>query len=174
MTMIISSQRNLPDRYSVANMLAYHLRDPEGVSERGTPDTLDKAFVYQGAPSLLRLELSPDTVTASWTLIPPASAIKQENPPGLPPAASLETILANLVDRMLGLQQDIQAFEKSHATHPELGPLITRQQGLRVAATATPFEALAWAIIGQQISVKAAVAIRRRLIQATGPRLPGG
>src|SRR5690606_4066757 len=34
--------------------------------------------------------------------------------------------------------------------------------------TATPFEALAWAITGQQISVKAAVSVRRRLIRACG------
>ena len=43
-----------------------------------------------------------------------------------------------------------------------------------VPQSASPFEALSWAIIGQQISVAAAVSIRRRLIQTTGRRHSSG
>jgi len=74
------------------------------------------------------------------------------------PRAALE----QLVRRMLGLTQSVEAFETRYRTHSRIGPLITVRPGLRVQQTATPFEALAWAIIGQQISLAAAISIRRR------------
>jgi DNA-3-methyladenine glycosylase II len=39
---------------------------------------------------------------------------------------------------------------------------------LRVPQSASPFEALSWAITGQQISVSAAISLRRKLIQRVG------
>src|SRR5690554_1369360 len=75
---------------------------------------------------------------------------------------------------MLGLDQDIDTFEKTIKDHPRLGPLVQRQSGLRVPVAATPFEALTWAIIGQQISVQAAVSIRHRVVRAAGRPHPSG
>jgi DNA-3-methyladenine glycosylase II len=75
---------------------------------------------------------------------------------------------------MLGLTQPVDEFEKTHARHPQLGALIARQAGLRVPLAASPFEALTWAIIGQQISVSAAVSIRRKMIKAAGLVHSGG
>jgi DNA-3-methyladenine glycosylase II len=79
-----------------------------------------------------------------------------------------------MVRRMLGLTQGIEMFEERYRDHPQLGILIARQPGLRIPATATPFEALAWAITGQQISVGAAVSLRRKLIGAVNIRHSGG
>lgn len=75
-----------------------------------------------------------------------------------------------MVRRMLGLGQDVDAFERQHRHHPQVGALIARQAGLRVAVAATPFEALTWAVTGQQISLGAAVSLRRKLILAAGVR----
>jgi 3-methyladenine DNA glycosylase/8-oxoguanine DNA glycosylase len=55
-----------------------------------------------------------------------------------------------------------------------LGELFRRQHGLRIPLTPGPWEALAWAIMGQQISLKAAVALRRELIAALGARHSSG
>ena len=75
-----------------------------------------------------------------------------------------------MVHRMLGLTQAVEAFEAAFASHPHLGPLIARQPGLRVPLAATPFEALVWAVAGQQISVTAALSLRRKMILAVGLR----
>ena len=75
---------------------------------------------------------------------------------------------------MLGLNQAIGDFEKFAATHTELGQLVSLQSGLRVPQTATTFEALTWAIIGQQISVSAAVSVRRKFIQRTSVQHSSG
>jgi DNA-3-methyladenine glycosylase II len=69
---------------------------------------------------------------------------------------------------MLGINQPISDFETSTLNHPQLNRLINQQTGLRVPQAATTFEALTWAIIGQQISVLAAVSVRRKFIQHAG------
>ena len=79
-----------------------------------------------------------------------------------------------MVRRMLGLTQRIEDYEQAYRAHPQLAPLIARQLGLRVPLSATPFEALIWAITGQQISVSAAISMRRKLIVATDLKHSGG
>ena len=75
---------------------------------------------------------------------------------------------------MLGIGSDAQSFERQFANDPLLGSLVQRQRGLRIPLTPHPWEALAWAIVGQQISLKAAVALRRALIEALGLAHSGG
>jgi DNA-3-methyladenine glycosylase II len=75
---------------------------------------------------------------------------------------------------MLGLDQPVGAFAAAFLAHPQLGPLIARHPGLRVPQAATPFEALTWAVTGQQVSVHAAVSMRRKLIQAAAVRHADG
>ena len=69
---------------------------------------------------------------------------------------------------MLGLTWPPSVLQQAHGRHAELGPLLDRQRGLHVPASPTPFEALSWAIMGQQISVAVAVSLRRKLIEAAG------
>ncbi|WP_244149837.1 DNA-3-methyladenine glycosylase family protein [Xenorhabdus thuongxuanensis] len=76
--------------------------------------------------------------------------------------------LSTLAFHMLGLKQPVDVFESIYQDHPVIGELVSRQTGLRIYQSATPFEALTWAIIGQQISLSAAISIRRRFIQAVG------
>lgn len=83
-------------------------------------------------------------------------------------------VLAAMARRMLGLNQPVEAFEHAYADHPLLGPMIAMNPGLRVPLAATPFEALTWAVTGQQISLGAAVSLRCKLILATGTRHSSG
>jgi 3-methyladenine DNA glycosylase/8-oxoguanine DNA glycosylase len=75
---------------------------------------------------------------------------------------------------MLGLHADASEFERRFIEDPLLGALIAKQQGLRIPLTPDPWEALAWAIMGQQISLKVAVMLRRNLIASKGSLHPGG
>jgi 3-methyladenine DNA glycosylase/8-oxoguanine DNA glycosylase len=76
--------------------------------------------------------------------------------------------------RMLGIDSDAAGFERQFSAEPLLGTIVTRQKGLRIPLTPQPWEALAWAIVGQQISVRFAVALRRELIGACGELHPSG
>lgn len=149
----------LPAGYRSADIIAYHLRDPMHVGETWEDGALHKAMLWQDKPARLELQFDSATVTARLD----ASGSDPEH----------KTFTA-LVRRMTGLDQDIDAFESAVAAHPQLGPLVRRQAGLRVPVATTPYEALIWAITGQQISVQAAVSIRRRFIMATGARHGSG
>ncbi|HSD38834.1 MAG TPA: hypothetical protein VLC92_15085 [Rhodocyclaceae bacterium] len=79
-----------------------------------------------------------------------------------------------IVQRMLGLHMQPEVFEESVSDDPLLGAVVSRQRGLRIPQTATAFEALTWAVIGQQIGLGFAISLRRRLIELGGVRHGSG
>ena len=143
----------LPAGFRVDDILKFHRRDAQGFAERVESVRLQKGLLWQGLPASLSVDFSAASAEAELAVDGGAAT-----------AESLERLLG----RMLGLKQPVALFEKTHAEHPQLGPVLARQAGLRVPLAATPFEALTWAITGQQISVGAAVALRRKLIGAAG------
>ncbi|MCC2596361.1 3-methyladenine DNA glycosylase 2 [Pusillimonas sp. MFBS29] len=151
----------LPPDYRPQDILAFHRRDTQEIAERVDDSSLHKGLLWQGMPGHLSVRLRPRQASVELTL------------DGTAPTNS-QSLLKTMVHRMLGLTQDIDTFEQQYRRHPLLGQLIAKQAGLRVPLAVTPFEALSWAIIGQQISVSAAVSIRRRLILATGLRHSSG
>ena len=151
----------LPRRFRPGDILAFHRRDPQEVAERVAGDSLDKGVIWNGVPSRLTFRFLPRLVEARLDVDGEAGR-------------SGEAALERLTRRMLGLDQDIDGFERKYSRHPGIGRLIARNRGLRVPVAATPFEALTWAVTGQQVSVKAAVAVRRKLIVAAGARHSSG
>lgn len=151
----------LPRRFRPSDILAFHRRDPQEVAERVAGDRLDKGIIWNGVPARLTLHFLPSAVEAELDV---------DGQAGSSGAPALE----RLMRRMLGLDQDVDGFERKFIHHPTVGRLIERHRGLRVPVAATPFEALTWAITGQQVSVKAAVAVRRKLIAASGARHSSG
>ena len=151
----------LPAGFRVADILKFHQRDVEAFSERVDAKSLHKGLVWNGHAACLSVHFQPGQAQVKISL-DGASTITDADS------------LACHVRRMLGLTQPVDEFEKTHARHPQLGALIARQAGLRVPLAASPFEALTWAIIGQQISVSAAVSIRRKMIKAAGLVHSGG
>lgn len=161
MSSVYSLTLALPARFRPQDILAFHRRDPLQTAERVGDAQLEKGLLWQGMAALLSLHFTPQQVHADLHV------------DGLP-TDSDQTLLAAMVGRMLGLSQQVEAFEQRHAQHPQLGALIACHPGLRVPVAATPFEALTWAITGQQISVAAAVALRRKLMVATNLRHSSG
>lgn len=141
----------LPPHFSVPAFLDFHGRDQHAISEQVESNVLRKAVTLDGRPCLLALDFNqPGQVRATARTL-------------------TRTALSRQTRAMLGLDQAVHTFEQAVTGQATpLGQLVDRQRGLRVPQSATPFEALSWAIIGQQISVSAATAIRRRFIQLAG------
>ncbi len=74
------------------------------------------------------------------------------------------------VGRLLGLPFDLGPFRAWAATDPVLGPIVLGLEGFRPTLNPHPFEALVVAITTQQISLRAAAAIRARFVQRFGVR----
>ncbi len=137
----------LPPGLRVADVLAFHGRDGASVSERVEGDCLQKAFLCQGTPSVLSLTFQEEGVGVS---------LKGARGPAAMALAHASAL------RLLGWGEAPAAFE---AAHPTLGAL---RRGLRVLLTQDPFEALVWAIVGQQVNLAFAYALRRDLIRLAG------
>ncbi|MBI4082549.1 MAG: DNA-3-methyladenine glycosylase 2 family protein [Candidatus Lambdaproteobacteria bacterium] len=73
--------------------------------------------------------------------------------------------LHDLVRRVLGLDQPLTAFYRHVGRHPVMGPLVRALRGVRIIRTPTLWEALCWAILGQQINLAFAYRLRNRLIR---------
>ncbi|UTH74410.1 AlkA N-terminal domain-containing protein [Chromobacterium sp. IIBBL 290-4] len=141
----------LPSGFRLQDILAFHRRDGERLAEQVDEDGLRKGLLWRGQPACLDFRFSPGQARLALAVDGEAGGAAAE-------------ALAKMGRRMLGLNQPVERFEREYAAHPQLGPLIAARAGLRVPQTATPFEALAWAITGQQISVAAAVTLRRRML----------
>jgi len=151
----------LPESFRPKDILAFHRRDGQEIAERVSETSLTKAMVWHDIPVCLQINFHSGQAVA--TLTADGGSLQGHR-----------VEFERMVKHMLGLNQRIDAFEEQFRSHPQIGVLIARHPGLRVPLTATPFEALTWAITGQQISVSAAVSIRRKLITATNIRHAGG
>ncbi|CAN5271898.1 hypothetical protein BH09ACT13_BH09ACT13_15230 [soil metagenome] len=80
------------------------------------------------------------------------------------PQAELE------IERLLGLPFDLASFRAWAKREPVLGPIVGPLAGFRPTLNPQPFEALVVAITTQQISLRAAAAIRGRFVQRFGVR----
>lgn len=151
----------LPQAFRPDDILDFHRRDAQMLAERVDAATLRKGIAWRARPACLTIRFGAGRAAAELALDGAAEANDVE-------------ALRRIVAHMLGLTQRIEDFERAYRDHPQLGPLIARHPGLRVPQSATPFEALSWAVTGQQISVKAALSVRRKFIQAAGLQHSGG
>jgi AraC family transcriptional regulator of adaptative response / DNA-3-methyladenine glycosylase II len=76
--------------------------------------------------------------------------------------------------RLLGYASDPLGFQHKIEGQEQYAPLLGNHTGLRIPLTATVFEALTWAIIGQQINLSFAFSLRRALAELCGTPLTQG
>ena len=75
--------------------------------------------------------------------------------------------------KLLGLHWDPQRFLTAARRVPEITALTAPMPYLRPASFGDGFEALCWAVVGQQVTVQFAATLRRRIIQHAGTPVPG-
>lgn len=173
---VLSCVVELPHGFRAGDVLAFHGRDSSQTAECTDARTLMKGLTWSGLAACLTIRFHARQADVELKIDkPPTDGVTLD---GIGPNASSDANktaeLQRMAVRMLGLTQQIDDFERAYRTHPQLGPLIAGHPGLRVPLTTTPFEALAWAITGQQISLGVAISLRRRMILAAGMRHSSG
>lgn len=151
----------LPQRYRSQEILAFHARDPEGLAERTGSDFIRKGFVIDGTPVVLDVLLRSGRADCHVLTDGELKDASHD---------ALQRIARNL----LALSIDPDAFETAMKNDVLFGALVERQRGLRIPQTATPFEAITWAVVGQQINLAFAIALRRSLILLAGRQHSSG
>ena len=89
-------------------------------------------------------------------------------------SASYGECAAAQVGRMLGIGQELAPFYALAESCPVLSGLVGRFRGLHLPCTATLFEGLVLAVLGQQISAGVARIMRMALIERFGARVEFG
>ena len=151
----------LPPGYLLRDVLAFHGRDTEQVAEQVGPARIRKGLLQDGVAIELDIALAG------------AGAVCTVHADGALGPAALERLRGALLN-LLGLRIDPLPFAAFCAGDPLMGPLVAAQPGLRIVQSASVFEALTWAIIGQQINLPFAIALRRSFILQAGRRHSGG
>jgi DNA-3-methyladenine glycosylase II len=150
----------LPPDYRRQDVFTFHGRDTEALAEHIDGQTIRKGVMIDGVPAVLEIDLGAQPGQALCTV--------DIDGAGLPGQA--QGMLLNV----LGLRIDPAPFEAAVANDPLFAPLVRRERGLRVIQSATVFEALSWAIIGQQINLGFAISLRRTFIALAGRAHPSG
>jgi DNA-3-methyladenine glycosylase II len=145
----------LPPGYQAGDVLAFHSRDAEGVAEQVGDGRIRKGVLLDGVPVLFDVTLSPDAAQCD---------VQADGALGDAARAMVDEALLNI----LGLRIDPAPFLALAEGDDLLGAIARRRPGLRIVQSATIFEALTWAIIGQQINLPFAIALRRTFIQQAG------
>lgn len=151
----LSCSIELPQHFRANDILTYYRRDTINIAERVEGNLFRKGLAWNTQPACLTVRFLEKFAEAELVI------------DGIRDHRDDMSTLSAMVRRMLGLTQAIDEFEQQYRTHLLLGPVVAKQSGLRVPVAATPFEALSWAIMGQQISVNAAISLRRKLIQVS-------
>jgi AraC family transcriptional regulator of adaptative response / DNA-3-methyladenine glycosylase II len=151
----------LPRGYRSAEFLRILGRDPESACERVRGNHVAKAFVARGVPVVLQVEVTSG-----------AARCRVEAGGGLD-GGGMAAVHATAV-RLLGLRSDPAPFERRLARLDGLGRLVRGRRGLRIPLTASVFEALVWVVVGQQVNLPFASALRRRVVVLCGRKAPDG
>lgn len=159
--MKLNKEIALPPGYRVEDVLAFHRRDVENVAEEVTDHALRKGVMLDGVPVVLGIVFAASVARCTAEIDGKSSA-------------ALEERIRDATHAILGLRIDPDPFCAFAADDPLFGALVQRQQGLRIVQSASVFEALTWAIIGQQINLSFAIALRRTFIGLAGRRHSSG
>ncbi|AIE83552.1 DNA-3-methyladenine glycosylase 2 family protein [Fimbriimonas ginsengisoli] len=136
----------LPDDFAPTPLFHYLGRDPNSLTERLTDEGVDLSVWAGEVPCRISLSVSGQSMRVCIDADRPVDVFA----------------VHHQVSRLLGLEQDPRAFEE-HVRGLGYGRLIEGREGMRIPLTPTPFDALVWCIVGQQVNLPFAFALRRRL-----------
>ena len=99
-----------------------------------------------------------------------AGALRIEFPLGAPPEAERRMAVAH-VEEWFDLTTDLREFYAMAETDPVLSGVVRQYYGLRIMGVPDLFEALVWAVMGQQINLAFAYTLKKRFVENYGEAL---
>ena len=142
----------LPAFYRAKEILGYHGRDPEGLSEKSEGNRIWKAMPTEDGPAVVEISIEPGQ---AWVKVHSEKKLGR----------NAMAVLHQASLRMLGLTLDVGSFESRHTA------FTAPRRGLRMPLLPTGFDALCWGIIGQQINISFASSLRREMILLAGQKI---
>lgn len=144
-----------PDPFSFAETLTYLSRSEKENLYRIADGRVTRLVVAAGESVLMEVGEQDGTLCI-------------RSPDKVKLSAPIATALMDYVQDWFDLNRPLTPFYTQVATCPLVGPLTARYHGLRVIGSPDLFEALCWAIIGQQINLSFAYTLKERFVEAFG------
>jgi DNA-3-methyladenine glycosylase II len=153
----------LPPDYAPTDVVSFHGRDTEAVSEIVTESRLRKGILLNDFPTVFDIDFAAVKNQAICQVVVDGSV-----------SGEMQQEAFDITTGLIGLRLDPVDFTTFVSTDPVFGPLTKRQKSLRIVQSASIFEALTWAIMGQQINVSFAVSLRRTFVRLAGRQHSSG
>jgi DNA-3-methyladenine glycosylase II len=151
-----------PFRFDLA--LAYLRRSPSEVLDVVEAGVYRRALMLGGRPRLVEVRAEGE---------PEQPRLRVALPDGPASPAELEAAAAK-VAHCFRVEDDLTPLDALASADRHFGALVQRARGLRALIMPSSFEALVWAIIGQQINIAFAYRLKRVLVEQFGARLEHG
>ncbi|HEY1348469.1 MAG TPA: AlkA N-terminal domain-containing protein [Ktedonobacteraceae bacterium] len=148
--------------YNFALALTYLQTSPSAILERIEEQRTYRRAMHIDGRDVLLSAWSVGTVQAPRLVMELAGADL---------SADMLSHAAQRMRNLFSLESDPEPFQRTCARDPVFGRLLQRYCGLRPVLIASPYEALIWAIIGQQVNVAFARKLKQALVNLCGLHL---
>lgn len=150
----------LPELFDFAVCLDYMARSSSECLYRLHEAGVERLLQIGGKQRLIRISNPSST-----------GRLRLERLHGEPLTRRDQAELAHYVSDWFDLELDLAPFYRLGREDPLLAPLIQRFHGLRIVGIPDLFEALCWAIVGQQVNLAFAYTLKQRLTETYGTEL---
>lgn len=144
-----------PSDFSFEECLAHLMRSEQETVHQVIDHSIYKAIKIDGdEPILFIIDWKPDALHVRFPLTTPSAKQKEQT--------------ASFIIEWFDLTTDLNGFYELAKHDPILSPIVQNHYGLRIMGIPNLFEALTWAIIGQQINLTFAYTLNKRLVEKYG------
>jgi DNA-3-methyladenine glycosylase II len=147
----------LPKEFDFSQCLQFLARSPLEPCHKVDNNTLYKLEKFEGEPVLMKIHGHNKRTLCIEFLTPR-------------PKKSIRAMVAKYVWHWFDLDTDLRPFYQMAKKDPVLKNVAKNFYGLRILTIADLFEAICWAIIGQQINLAFAYTLKKRFVEAFGEK----
>lgn len=152
-----SIELNLPHPFSFEECLRFLARsDQEVLHEVGDGEVV-KLLKVEGELILCKVTSSGEALNVAFLNTAPSTRAR--------------AYVADFMVEWFDLEQDLAGFMEMAGRDPVLKPFAERYEGMRILCIPDLFEALVWAILGQQINLTFAYTLKKRFVEQYGESL---
>ncbi|KML33248.1 DNA-3-methyladenine glycosylase family protein [Rossellomorea marisflavi] len=149
-----SIELNLPHPFSFDECLRFLARSGQEVLHEVGEGEVVKLLKVEGELVLCRVTSTGEALNVAFLNTSPSQCARE--------------LVADYMVEWFDLEQDLSGFMEMAGRDPVLKPFAERYEGMRILCIPDLFEALVWAILGQQINLTFAYTLKKRFVERYG------
>ena len=149
----------LPENFSYELCLSFLKRSPREILHRIENDTVTKALSINGQRVIFQITNADKYLNVDFLNLSGAVS------------ASIENHTRNFIREWFDLETDLTPFYSLTRKDELLKDLVKKYKGYRIIGQPDLFESLVWAVLGQQINLQFAYALKQRFVEQFGERV---